>query len=247
MYLGQMTTEKTSIQYYLKGIEIIKNQIQQTKVTENSEEGQNLKRKAADAYVSMTEIYLSDLCFEPDAEAKCEEYLKLAAEVDPNCPVVYQTLASVRMSQNNLEDAVLNLKKSVEMWQANPQLTPSYENRISLARLMIEAQLYDDCLTLLETLQREDDQYVDLWYLYGWIYYLVGSESQDKLEYFASAAECLEQALKVIKLGQYCDHDLASHCTQLLEEIYSLYPKDQLRKEIDDALPPSEESDMELN
>ena len=56
--------------------------------------------------------------FEEDAEAKCEELLQSAIQFDPTDPEVYQTMASVRLSQERDEDAVQALDKSWSIWRA---------------------------------------------------------------------------------------------------------------------------------
>ncbi|KAJ2475094.1 hypothetical protein IWW56_005574, partial [Coemansia sp. RSA 2131] len=51
-------------------------------------------------------------------------------------------------------------------------------------------------LNIMERLQKEDDESVDLWYLYGWTYYLQGEEAEsnggDKAKVFALAGECFK-------------------------------------------------------
>jgi cytochrome c-type biogenesis protein CcmH/NrfG len=54
--------------------------------------------------------------FEPDAEQKCEAYLEQALKIDPNSVEAYQTLASVRLSQQRPDDAKQALEKSIELW-----------------------------------------------------------------------------------------------------------------------------------
>jgi hypothetical protein len=67
---------------------------------EEIEEEEEIRRSASRALVGMTELYLTDLCFEDDAEKKCEEYLALAEKVDPSDPEIYQVrLLSLCFSQ----------------------------------------------------------------------------------------------------------------------------------------------------
>ena len=62
----------------------------------------------------MAELYLTDLCYETDAEQQCESYLAAALKIpDGNTgkPTVdaLQTVANLRISQNRLDDAVSNM------------------------------------------------------------------------------------------------------------------------------------------
>lgn len=60
----------------------------------------------------------------------------------------------------------------------NPSI-PSYDSRLSLVKLLLEVSLYTQALFVLETLQKENDQVIDLWYLYGWCYYCMSQCSQE--------------------------------------------------------------------
>jgi len=52
---------------------------------------------------------------------KCDLYLNQALDVDNESPEVYQLLASVRLSQERIEEAKLALEKSMSFW-ANKDL-----------------------------------------------------------------------------------------------------------------------------
>ncbi|CAB3990808.1 probable assembly chaperone of rpl4 [Paramuricea clavata] len=66
---------------------------------------------------------------------------------------------------------------------------PSYESRISLSKMLIEVEEFDNACTVLEELLSEDDEVVQVWYLLGWIQYL---KEQD----FHVAVYYLEMAQK---------------------------------------------------
>ncbi|CAH7689842.1 hypothetical protein BY996DRAFT_8428529 [Phakopsora pachyrhizi] len=85
----------------------------------SSEEFQ-IRRSCSRALVGMTEIYLTDLCFEPEAEKKCLSYLEMASELDPTDPEPLQTLASVRISQSNIEEATKALRLALSLWSNDP-------------------------------------------------------------------------------------------------------------------------------
>ncbi|CAI2168923.1 1459_t:CDS:2 [Funneliformis geosporum] len=198
MYMGQLSESLEAISCFQKGVDlmILEYTSTATKIDEGSDKHQ-LGRKISSALCSMTEIYLTDCCFEEDAEQKCEEYLSKSLEIDPSNPEVYQLLASVRLSQQRNDDAKINLEKSLNLWinldPGHPSI-PSYELRISLVKLLIELSQYTQALNILEILQKEDDEILDLWYLYGWCYFLMGQDSQneqDHLTYLDDARDCL--------------------------------------------------------
>ncbi|CAG8497277.1 297_t:CDS:2, partial [Paraglomus brasilianum] len=92
MYMGQMSEGLDSVRYFQKGVDLMSNELIQ--VEGNLDEAKTLRRKISSALCSMTEIYLTDCCFEPDAEMKCDLYLNQALDVDNESPEVYQLLAS---------------------------------------------------------------------------------------------------------------------------------------------------------
>lgn len=143
--------------------------------------------------------------FEPEAEQKCEEYLAQAQQVDPENPEVYQLLASVRLSQSRNEDACAALQKSMSLWtdkELGDPAIPIYDSRLALVKLLLEVGMFEQAFMVLEGLQKENEQVVDLWYLYGWAYYCLGEDAAERSEeerqgHWEDARDCLETAVKV--------------------------------------------------
>lgn len=81
-----------------------------------AEERASIVRQLSSAYCAMIELYLTDLCFDEDAEARAEEYATLAQQWDPTNPEPYQCLASVRMSQQNQAAAAELMQKNLALW-----------------------------------------------------------------------------------------------------------------------------------
>lgn len=142
--------------------------------------------------------------FEPDAETKCEDHLKLALELDPTDPEVYQTLASVRLSQSRNAEAQQILRQGWALWRhldpANP-LFPAFSTRSALAQLFIETQLYAPAVNVLRVLEQDDDEDVQIQYLLGLAWTLLaegkstGSETSDDVDDIPDGAlECRSEA-----------------------------------------------------
>lgn len=64
-----------------------------------------MRKHICDAYCSLAELFVTDLCDDELAEQKCEEYLKTAKSFDVGSPELTQSYANLRLIQNNLEDA----------------------------------------------------------------------------------------------------------------------------------------------
>lgn len=110
----------------------------------------------------------------------------------------------MRLSQTRNEDAQGALQKSMELWvnkeHGDPAI-PIYDSRLALVRLLLELNMHEYAFTVLEGLQKENDQVVDLWYLYGWTYYCLGEvetrSADERQGHWEDARDCLETAVKV--------------------------------------------------
>jgi tetratricopeptide (TPR) repeat protein len=142
-------------------------------------------------------------------------------------------LASVRLSQVRNDEAREALQHSLQLWinkdPGDPSI-PIYDTRLALVKLLLELQLYAEAFSVLERLQQENDQSVDLWYLWGWSYYCLGDEDQlpeeERKHHWEDARDCLETSVKVrilnlkkgvddFFLGQFIDKHAMDSCTML--------------------------------
>lgn len=170
--------------------------------------------------------------WEEDAEARCEALVTEALMVAPNNPEALQTLASVRISQQRLEDARAALSRSLDVWkdlEPEDPTVPEFPTRISLARLLMEAEMEDDAIEVLERLVNEDDGSVEAWYLGGWCLHLIGekrttaAESEyDKkgvLPILKTSMDWLQNSLKLFQMLEYEDERLKEHAEELVQEL----------------------------
>lgn len=75
------------------------------------------RRQLCAAYCSIAELYLTDLCDEPDAETSCEAVLTLALALEdasPPLPDALQTMANFRLSQSRLPEALECIMKAYD-------------------------------------------------------------------------------------------------------------------------------------
>ncbi|KAJ1927077.1 hypothetical protein IWQ60_003230 [Tieghemiomyces parasiticus] len=252
MYLGQMSTEMEAINYFNQGVAIMKRELEQLTAVGDEAAATAVRSQMASALCSMAEIYLTDCCFQPEAESSCEKYLNEALTLAPENADVHQLLASVRLSQQRSDEAKECLLRSIALWSSQGPDSPnypSYDARIATTKLLLELGLYSDALKLLEALQKEDDQTVDLWYLYGWTYYCMAEEKQAVLNgqdngasttgdvedeadddeegvtaLLTSAAECLMTAVQIYERIGYDDEGLLAHARELFDIINQRVP-----------------------
>lgn len=174
--------------------------------------------------------------WEEDAEKRCETLITEALLIQPSSPEVLQTLASIRISQLQEDDARAALSRSLALWKDLPPEDPNvpdFPTRISLARLLMEVSMLLEALEVLERLILEDDQSVEAWYLGGWCLYLLAEkgetpkdpeegESDETPEAkrhasLVASREWLKQSLTLYGLVQYEDERLKEHALELVE------------------------------
>lgn len=248
LWLAQLCEDggKQSVSWFEKGAQALQNEIaalESGQATGLDEEALLLlrvekKRKLANALCGIVEVYMTDLSWEDDAEARCETLITQAmAAEDETSPEILQTLASVRLSQEKKEDAQAALKRSMGVWKdLDPEdpAVPDFATRISLARLLMEAKLESNAMDVLERLVLEDDQSVEAWYLGGWCQHLIAKKTE-RGEFGPAGAEMtdaehesnlqaiykgsrrwLKTALKLCKLLEYEDVRLKEHSEELV-------------------------------
>ncbi|KAJ3315235.1 hypothetical protein HDV04_003628 [Boothiomyces sp. JEL0838] len=185
LQLGQLHTGQESVNYYEKGVGLL---------------GEFLKTVQEKVPSINTRID------EPEAESKCEEYMKNAIQNDPKNPECYSTLASVRLSQCRDEDAKQFLEQSMDLWYKEPEEDkvtavdpswPIYPSRIALSKFLMEVGLFERALAVLETCQAENDEDPESWYLFGFCYLKMSELEPDNEILKQDAKECLEQVVKL--------------------------------------------------
>lgn len=248
LWLAQLCEEggKASVQWFEKGANALQAEIEAIeagKVPDLDEESLLLmrvekKRKLANALCGIVEVYMTDLSWEDDAEARCETLVTQAMTVeDETSPEVLQTLASVRLSQERKEDAQSALARSIQTWKdLDPEdpAVPDFATRISLARLLMEAEMESEAMAVLQRLVTDDDQSVEAWYLGGWCQHLIAEKMKAAGQQAASngsaATEGLESALKgsrnwlkmalrLYKQLDYEDDRLYEHAQELVADL----------------------------
>lgn len=197
---AQLIPGREAVQVYEHGMKVY---------AESGLETPEIKRKVSTACCAAAEIFMTDLCDDEDAEIQCGSWLERALATDPNNPEVYRVSADLRMCQQKPEDAREMVLKSCQLWSeelerlVNPSEEgavellaemPSYESRISAAKILIEIgapELFEQAVNLLEQLLKEDDSVLMTWYLLG--FSLKSSQNTSALE------DSIEGALRVAR------------------------------------------------
>jgi hypothetical protein len=112
----------------------------------------------------------------------------------------------------------------------NPQV-PDFSTRVSLARLLMEADMDVEAIEVLERLVGEDDNSVEVWYLGGWGLYIMGEKQKngetgaEKGEddswrvSWISSRQWLTHSLRLFDQQGYEDDRLGEHAKELLTKL----------------------------
>ena len=188
LYLAQLQMGTDSVQTYLKAIEIM------GKANINIHDDQQMYQKqTVKAYCSIAELYLTDLCYEENAEGKCEEYVSQALVVDPDSLDGQQVLANLRISQCRTTEAaeiieklyqkIKSIREKLASRTVIDEMTgtdipedvkdaPELEFYIATAKYMVECAtvvpvLAEYAMELVTSLLHDDDENIELWYIMG--------------------------------------------------------------------------------
>ncbi|EON96808.1 putative tpr domain-containing protein [Phaeoacremonium minimum UCRPA7] len=186
------------------------------------------KRKLAETLCAVAEVYMTDLSWEADAEARCEALVTEATMVAPELPDAWQTVANVRISQTKVDEAKAALERSLALWEDLPPEHPSvpaFATRVGLVRLLLEVEDEDKAIEVVERLLAEDDESVEAWYLGGLGLFTTGEKAKAKdvgdkwKSHWRAARQSLNQCLRLFQLQEYEDDRLGDHAKELLESI----------------------------
>ncbi|TAQ87901.1 hypothetical protein B7494_g3765 [Chlorociboria aeruginascens] len=238
LWLAQLSEEggEDSVGWFEKGAMSLRIQIQalldRKKIDAATEASlEEKRRKLAVALCGVVEVYMTDLSWEEDAEQKCEALVTEATMVAPSFAEPWQTLANVRISQARLEDARAALKRSLDLWKNLPPentVVPDFPTKVSLARLLMEADMDVEAIEVLERLVSEDDSSVEVWYLGGWGLYIMGDKQKNGTDAetggdgeswkvsWISSRQWLNHSLRLFGQQDYEDERLGAHAKELI-------------------------------
>ncbi|KAF8840186.1 hypothetical protein BDN67DRAFT_968893 [Paxillus ammoniavirescens] len=259
LYLAQLTDDDphTAIAHYQAAIDILQMQLKGKSISSGNTEDDNdseIKSNIIRAYLGMVEIWMDpehDLCVDPAASNTCDALLSQALQIEPKNLEALQTLASVRLSQEKSDEALLALRTfpsppSLDDAATDPQAHALHllsalpiQTRIARAKLLLECGAHADALSLLEGVLATDDANVEGWYLMGWAWWLLAErrkegdptvaiglgEEGDQLEWqdmARDARDCLETCQMLHASQGHPDAPLLEHVEELIGTLNGL-------------------------
>ena len=242
---AQLIPGREAVEVYEHGLKVYSDSDITTK------NGTEFKRKVSTACCAAAEIFMTDLCEDVDAEVQCSTWLDRAMKTDPLNPEVYRVMADLRMCQQEQQKSASELVlRACQLWNEelerlmNPDESthnhnpfhfitefPSYESRISAAKILVELSLFENAVQLLEQLLREDDSVLMTWYLL--CFALRQQISNDGL--VSALEDALEGSLRVARRDGHLQYPSLNTDDELVQEILAWAQEINLKVDLDGA------------
>ncbi len=208
MYLGQLEEGLSALNYFKKGTDALQASYDNNNLPDNEKIG--LSRELSCAYCSIAELYMSDLCFEPNAESQCEKYLELANLICEDNPQALQGMANLRINQckpdlalplilrtssiieqimsqlsgcnldDDLDDVQMEQNDVETTMGELEELLPPFDFCLSTCRILFELNEFTRARSLLELLAAENDEMVAIWLLLAQCQFAIVSDKESE-------------------------------------------------------------------
>ncbi|PAA61860.1 hypothetical protein BOX15_Mlig022460g1, partial [Macrostomum lignano] len=230
-YLAQLNSGEAALVYLDRGIELLTaaSNSSATATAASASASSSVSQELASAWCARCELFMTDLCDRPDAEAQCEAALAEALARRPDSAEALQQRAGLRLVQQRPEEALADLRLSLNLWlplrrqaaeaaevhddengaaAADPdECGLTAEQRLRCAEMLLELGELDTCVDVLDLLMEEDDEVAQVWLLFGLAYSRQGNAS--------AARYHLQKARALVEPGD----PVAGEIDQLLSEL----------------------------
>ena len=200
--LAQLQSGKEAVNTFEQGILNLQEQLKKNDNNNNNNNNNSeIKKQIASAYCRVIEIYMTDLCFEQNAEQICEEAAKKAVEYggNDNIEALY-CYANVCLSQckNNIAKEyivkaaiVLQTLADKDQEEVN-DFEITYDVQLNIAKILIEVNEASKASDILERLLLINDTDIELLFICG-ICYNILQEFKTSKQYLIKSKDMINQ------------------------------------------------------
>jgi len=114
LVLAQTSEGKEALAAYARGSALLEAQLAAASASGDAETSQQLARQVASAYCAVAELFMTDLCFEADAESSCEAAVERGLAAEAENPELLTAFANLRACQQRPAEARPALKRALE-------------------------------------------------------------------------------------------------------------------------------------
>lgn len=157
--------------------------------------------KLTQGIAAIVEIWMTDLCMLPQAEAECEKWTNTLSELCAENPETHSIIASVRISQQKPEEAIKEIEKAWELFQGKKHaledianttenIDPDdiemmyiemYQPLVTLAKYSIECGMFDLAADIASSARDINEDGVEALYVEGFANYLEALKIQNNV------------------------------------------------------------------
>ena len=237
--IAQLQQGNDSLLSYNTGISYLKNKHEDlAQVGANEHELFRIRSQISEAYAGIAELYMTDLCYEEQAESNCEIAIVSSLEFNPSSLDGHQTMASLRLSQERFSEAcsimtevfsqVMGRRHAVQSRgiidelldqsdETNESLRdlPTLEFCINTSKLLLECAKIEPthvtkAIELLNNLLNDDDEIIEVWYILGFAFLSLNPPDNDSALYHFEHAHSM-----MIAILEQTGHDQFPYSEQL--------------------------------
>lgn len=204
---------------------------------QDKSDNKTITQQIAKAHAAISEVYMTDCCYDENAETFCENHLaevlnnskQQAMKYDENSVDALQNYANLRILRARDKEAIVFLQKVVSIIISKKhngiedcEISPQFMTQTS--RLLIELQLFEEAIKVLNIIIKEKDEDVsavsisnlqpEVWYLLAF--------SNFNLKKYNSAKQCAQNAMEILSKPQFFDEEIKEATQELMAKI----PKD---------------------
>lgn len=213
---AQVFSGATSRSLYCKAVELL--------TRPGQEDSEEATAQLSSAYVALSELYMSDLCDEPEAQTEAERFISLATGCDPSNPETWQAEANYKLVTQQFDAAKESLRKSLDLWLPQHaafletgegrQTSLTFNSRVATVQLCLDLEMFEEATQIAEGLIEEDEEVVTPWYLLGWLNYL-----REDPDYWGNVRHYLTRAKQVQAKNPTDDQEMINHIEEILAEL----------------------------
>ncbi|KAK9389758.1 hypothetical protein V1515DRAFT_594428 [Lipomyces mesembrius] len=229
LWLGQLSGGYDAVKWFRIGCDGLRKDLSSEQMTEDRKV--TLRKKLCDALCSSIEIWMTDLCMEPEAESTCESLIAESLMVDSNHQESYSTLASIRISQQRNSDSRVALQRSWDLYcdsvaadKTDRTLSEDGLDEVAqisalktLTRYCIETELFSVAEAACKRILDLDEEIAEVWYLSGLVAAQQYAKSGD-INQLHSAYEAFQAGLELIENGSEDPEELKEELMKCIAE-----------------------------
>ena len=151
--LAQLQEGMESLSSFKKGIALMVCKLEDRNAL-NENETKKLRSQMSQAYAGIADLYMTDLCFEENAEMLCEECIQSAIKYDPMGLDAHQSMANLRLSQKKNSEAHLIIG---EVYSRTMELRKKHQERGIIRELMRSSNEVDESSS--DKVDRDDEEF----------------------------------------------------------------------------------------